>query len=274
MKRSAGVAVWLRCSVGLAATLALVLTGWGRAQAQVATPTTAPGAAAVEAPSRAGWFVSPIGSGQRPADPWTLALLPRQTKPETRFDVVALDGERVLRVRADDSYGNLVHGVPVARTDARTLHWSWRVDIAPDVDLRTKEGDDVALKVCALYDWPRDHLPLGERAKLAAASAVTGTRLPSATLCWVADTRLPEGTWLPNAYTARLRMLVVQQFAPGAVPRWSEHRRDLHADFRRAFADEWRDGDAMPPLLAVLIGADADNTRSQALGYVRSIDLR
>jgi hypothetical protein len=220
-------------------------------------------------------LASPIGAGETPVAPWSVALLPRQKPPATRFDVVEVEGRRVLRVRAERSYGNLVHAVPPEMAGARTLRWSWRVDTAPDADLRTKEGDDVALKVCALYDWPRDRLPLGERAKLAAASVVTGTALPTATLCYVADARLAEGTWLSNAYTSRIRMRVVQQVAAGAATRpWTEYQRDLHADFRRAFADEWRDGDVVPSLRAVLIGADGDNTATESLAYLRSIDLR
>jgi hypothetical protein len=218
-------------------------------------------------------LVSPIGAGEQPAAPWRLALLPRQKIAPTRFDVVDLDGHRVLRVRADHAYGNLVHEIAPRDAQARTLRWSWRVDAAPQGDLRTKQGDDVALKVCALYDWPRERVPLGDRTRLATARLLTGEDLPTAVVCWVADASLPGGTWLHNAYTSRLRMLVVQ--GRDAPPqRWHEHERDLHADFRRAFADEWRDGDAMPALRAVLIGADTDNTASESLGYLRSIGLR
>lgn len=232
-------------------------------------------AAAVDSPPPPSVFVSPIGAGERPAEPWSIALLPRQKKPETRFDVVDLDGQRVLRVRAERSYANLVHAVPPGLAAAQMLRWSARVDTAPDGDLHTRKGDDTALKVCALYDWPRERLSFGERAKLAAGSALAGHALPTATVCYVVDARLAEGTWLPNAFTDRIRMLVVQQFAAGAErPSWVEHRRDLHADFRRAFADEWRDGDVVPPLRAVLIGADTDNTASESLAYLRSIELR
>jgi hypothetical protein len=273
-------AVFTCCTAcACAVVVAIVLVSLAsKAQAQTAptpatTPATTRATAAVEAPSR-GTFVSPIGAGERPPEPWSIALLPRQTKPETRFDVIDLDGQRVLRVRAERSYANIVHPVPPALAAAQTLRWSSRIDTAPDGDLHTRQGDDTALKVCALYDWPRDRLSLGERAKLAAGSALAGQALPTATVCWVADMRLAEGTWLPNAFTGRIRMLVVQQLTAGTAPRWADHRRDLHADFRRAFADEWRDGDVVPPLRAVLIGADTDNTASESLAYVRSIELR
>jgi Protein of unknown function (DUF3047) len=247
--------VWRRCGVRLVWAAALTITA----------------APALSAPPDA--LASPIGSDAQPAAPWRVALLPRQKQPATRFDVVDLDGQRVLRVRAERAYGNLLHEMVARDASLRTLRWSWRVDAAPRGDLRTKQGDDVALKVCALFDWPLERLSLADRTRLATARLLSGEALPTAVVCWVVDTSLPTGTWLDNAYTSRLRMLVVQgRDAP--LHTWQDHERDLHADFRRAFADEWRDGDAMPALRAVLIGADTDNTASESLAYLRSIELR
>lgn len=69
------------------------------------------------------------GSGPAPPPPWHVAGLPLQTKPFTRFGLVELDGQRVPRVEADRSYGNLVHplkggaGTPLAswHTERRDL---------------------------------------------------------------------------------------------------------------------------------------------------------
>ncbi len=225
-------------------------------------------------------LASPISATDQPADPWRVALLPKQTLPATRFDVTEVDGQRVLRVRADRSYGNLLHPVQALHAQARRLRWSWRVDAAPAGDLRTKQGDDVALKICALFDWPRDRLSISDRAQMALGSLLTGESLPTATMCYVVDAAPAAQSavaaadgWMPNAYTGRIHMLTVRG-ADVALGAWTEHTRDLHADFKRAFADEWRDGDAVPALRAVLVGADTDNTASVGLGYLRSIDLR
>lgn len=215
-------------------------------------------------------LASPIAGDAEPAPPWRVTLLPRQKRPVTRFDVVTLDGARVLRLRADRSYGTLVQAFDPARSAASHLRWAWRVDEAPAADLRTREGDDVAIKVCALYDWPRSRLSIGERAKLATASALTGETLPTATVCYVWDAGLRRETLLANAYTARVRMIAA---GGGELGRWHDVDRDLGADFRRAFADEWREGDALPPLLAIVVGADTDNTLGKGLAYLRAIEL-
>lgn len=230
----------------------------------------------VAAPARANeskpWITSPVESLQQPDTAWRLALLPRQSKPVTEFSVVMLDDQRVLRVAASKSYGKLLHPVQRDGAQARRLVWDWRVDVAPEADLRKRGGDDVALRVCAFYDWPLERLPLMDRLRLSTAELVAGEPLPSAAICYVWDSALPTGTIMPNAFTRRIRMIVVDGEGT-AKAQWREHRRDLHRDFRTAFADEWMDGDAVPPLLAVIIGGDTDNTASEGLGFVRTIKL-
>jgi Protein of unknown function (DUF3047) len=218
-------------------------------------------------------LTSPIGEGSTPAKPWRVALLPRQKPPATRFSVITLEGQRVLRIEAKASYGNLMHEVAAEHANAQSLRWSWRTDLAPPSDLRSRQGDDVALKVCALFDWPQSRLPFGERTKLATASLIAGEELPTAVLCYVVDPNLATGTWLANAYTRRIRMLVVQGGEGAVGPAWRDHARNLHTDFRHAFADEWKHGDEVPPLLAVLVGGDTDNTSSEGLGYLRTVEL-
>ncbi len=222
-------------------------------------------AGAVALPVAAADLVSPIGSADEPAPPWHIKGLPQQAKPLTRFSVVVQDGARVLRVEADHAWGNLVHPLPNAR--AGTLAWRWRVDQAPaGADLQHKSGDDAALKVCALFDLPAAQVPFVERQLLRIASARTGEALPTATLCYVWDAQLANGALLHNAYTHRVRYIIVR----GTPGQWSDERHDLAADFRRAFADETRD---VPALTAVGIGADSDNTGSRSVGYLSDLQL-
>ena len=194
----------------------------------------------------------------------------------TDFKVMALDGQQVLRVEASKSYGNLVHALPAGFVPAPgvQLRWRWRLDQpVVDADLRRREGDDVALKVCALFDQPLERLNLLDRTVLRIARAASAENLPSATLCYVWDPLLTPGTVLLNAYTARVRLVVVdggQQQQQQRLGQWSSHARDLTADFRRAFGEE---GATVPPLSAVLVGADADNTAGRSLGYVGDLTL-
>ena len=204
-------------------------------------------------------------TGEAPAPPWKYVGLPDQKPPATRYSVRELDGRRVLHVETERSYGNLVH--PLADVPAGVLSWRWRVDKpVAAANLHLKEGDDAALKVCAMFDLPPASVPFVERQLLRLAEMRTGTALPTATLCYVWEPTLPAGTVLPNAYTRRVRFITLQ--APRGA--WQAERRDLAADFLRAFGDESR---TVPPLSAIAVGADADNTGGHGIGWLDDLRL-
>lgn len=214
----------------------------------------------------------PAGPGEAPAAPWHVVGLPQQSKPFTRFSVVTLEGQRVLKVEAQASYGNLVHPVLEQPTlnGGHLLRWRWRLDEPiTGGDLRRRDGDDSPLKVCALFDMPLAAVPFVERQVLRVARLRSGELLPAASVCYVWDANLSPGTVLDNAYTRRLRMIVLRGPEAG-LRTWHSEQRDVWADFRRLFADE---SVAVPPLIGIAIAADADNTQGHSLGYVGSIVL-
>ncbi len=209
--------------------------------------------------------------GEQLPAPWRVVGVPGGKIPLTTYALVEMDGRKVLRVEASKSYGNLVHDLPlvVAETGAR-LRWRWRLDEPlRGADLRRREGDDSPLKVCALFDMPLTKLGLIERNLLRLARAASGEKLPSATLCYVWDATLASGTLLANAYTGRVRIIVVNS-GEQRLGQWVSHERDLAADFKRAFGDE---SDTLPPLQAVLVGGDADNTGGRSVGHVGDVTL-
>ncbi len=203
--------------------------------------------------------------------PWRLAGLPKQNKPFTQIDIVAPGGTPVLRLQAPASYGNLVFDTPhLAPSPQLLLRWDWRLERGLEhSDLTSKEGDDTPVKVCALFDMPLDGLGLGERTRLRVARALTGEHLPAATLCYVWDRALPVGSTLANAFTQRLRYVVLTS-GPARPGVWVHLERNLAADFLRAFGHE---STSVPPLLAIAVGADTDNSAGDSLAYVGDISL-
>lgn len=209
-------------------------------------------------------------SAQPPA-PWRVVGVPGGTIPLTAFAIADMDGRTVLRVEANKSYGNLVHPLPAWVPDAGVrLRWRWRLDEPlRGADLRRREGDDSPLKVCALFDMPLEKLGLIDRNVLRLARAASGEKLPSATLCYVWDATLAPGTLLANAYTSRVRLIVVNS-GEQRLGQWVSHDRDLAADFQRAFGGE---SDTLPPLQAVVVAGDADSTGGHSLGWVGDVTL-
>lgn len=212
----------------------------------------------------------PLGpSGAPPAAPWKVIGLPQQTKPFTRFQVVDVEGHHAVRVEADASYGNIVEPMRLDASKA-TLAWQWKVDEpVAQADLTMRQGDDTALKVCTLWDLPLDDVPFIERQLLKVARGRTTEPLPAATVCYVWDGHIAAGTSMDNAFTRRLRYIVLR--GGDAQPHvWTAEKRDIAADFRKLFGNEAK---ALPPLVGIAIGADADNTQGHSVGLVSDVVL-
>lgn len=211
---------------------------------------------------------------------WRVTTLPRQTKPVTRFTPETVDGRPALRVEADRSYGNLVFDLapegaaasaPASGPAPRTLSWSWRMQQPlKGTDLHQRSGDDTALKVCLAFDLPAEKLGFGERQLLRMMRASASPEpLPAQTLCWVWGAGEARNELLDNAFTRRVRYIVLRNASdPSAT--WFDETRDIAVDYRRAFGDE---SATLPPLVSVLVSGDADNTAGHSIAQLAGLRL-
>lgn len=206
--------------------------------------------------------------GEAPAA-WKYASLPN--KVATQFSIVDMGGAHVLKVQADESYGNLVHAVHATIGDKSTLAWRWRVDkLNDDADIKTRGGDDSPAKICVFFAYDASKLSFGERTKLALAHGTTGQDVPAETLCYVWDNKVPVDTGLSNAFTSRIRMIVLES-GPAKLTQWVSQRRTIAADYQRMFGDE--SGGKVPEVTGVAVSADADNTHGHSLAYFGDVTL-
>ncbi len=223
--------------------------------------------ACTQAASAAEPGLAPFGKvGSPPLAPWHVVGLPQQTKPFTRFSVVDIDGRRAVKIEADESYGNLVH--PLHASAPAHLAWQWRVEKPIETaDLRQKSGDDTAVKVCVFFDLPLENISFGDRQLLRYARGKTSELVPAATVCYVWDPHLAVGTTLDNAFTRRVRYMVLET-GSDRLDKWVSERRDVGADFTKLFGDE---SATVPPIVGIAVGADADNTQSHSVSYVSGV---
>jgi hypothetical protein len=219
----------------------------------------------------ASMLTDPVGAFGAPSPPWQVVGLPRQSRPYTRYTVVEHDGQRVLEIDAQASYGTLVHEFTDGAAGQRHLSWSWRIERDnPATDLRSRAGDDHPIVVCALFDLPITAVPFVERQFLRIARAFSGQSLPAASLCYTWDARLPRETVLDSPFTRRVRLIVLHGSGE-PLQAWQREERDLPTDFLRLFGDESR---TLPPLRAVVVAADADNTGGHSIAHLRGLQLR
>lgn len=245
---------WRTRSLGTLAACSLGL-------AQAVVPLTAG-----EAATPASTGLAPFGVVGAPALATIWQFTGLLAKPHTRFDMVTLEGEPALQVSTDNSYGAIAH--PWHGPTPAQLEWRWRVDQPLlHTDITTKAGDDAALKVCVMFDQPRADIPLLQRAGLALARAASGQEIPNATLCYVWDSHYPAGTSGTNPFSARVRYIVLDgRDAP--LAHWSTQRRRVADDFQLLFGKETP---ITPPVVAVAVGADSDNTHDQSRAYLSQL---
>jgi hypothetical protein len=224
-------------------------------------------------------LLSPIteqsASGAQVPSAWKPTPLPGQSAPMTGFRAARTDGDDMLEVKAEASYGNLVHLLPKSDGESAargaTLSWRWRLAEAnPAINLSSRDGDDTNLKVCVLFDLPLAAVPLSERFLLQIARNRTGEALPAATICYVWDSHEARDSVRDNAYSRRVRYWVLRGRGD-PTGAWQREEREISADFRRLFGKE---SATVPPIIAVAVGADADNTGGRSLGFVNRMSLR
>lgn len=204
-------------------------------------------------------------------DGWRLATFPKQRMPLTNYSDDVQAGRVALRLEARQSYSPLVKRFEPPLALARVA-WSWRVaQQGADIDLRTKAGDDTPAKVCVSLAWPDAWVPFVERQLLRLARVRSGDALPGATLCWVWAGGEAIGSVVDNAYTRRVRSIVLRGKSEVGDD-WFDEERDVLQDLRQTFGDEWPADAPAPKITAILVAADADNTQSQSIAWLA--DLR
>lgn len=196
--------------------------------------------------------------------PWI--VLP--SKPRTEYQLVATNAGVVLEARASGSASGLYR---VLRADPKrhaALEWRWRIPLSvPGADPRRASREDAPARLLVSFHGDAQKLDIGERVQMRLAKALSGRALPYATLMYVWSDALPEETVVHNPHTDRIRMIVVRGVMEGGSG-WKTVRRDLLADYRRAFREDPWD------MVAIGVMTDTDNTGSTATAWYGDITLR
>lgn len=196
--------------------------------------------------------------------PLTFQKVPQHT----RYELVR-DGEQVVvRASAEASASGLIRDIRIDPREYPVVQWRWKVaNLLERADIGRKQGDDFPARIYIVFRSDRDQLGVWEKIKIFFYRLLYGEEPPTGAINYVWDGRSPQGTIVPNAYTARVRMIVVENGAAN-LNRWMTAERNLLNDYRAAFEDE------APPIVGIAIMTDTDNTGESATAWYGDIVFR
>jgi hypothetical protein len=203
--------------------------------------------------------------GSADAEGWHDVRLPG--KEQTLYRQTVLEGRRATAARSARSASMWRRKLAVPPTALGDVSFSWWVrDLIGNASVADVDREDSPARVLFAFGGDVSRLPRRTRAMFELAEALTGEAPPFATLMYVWEAQAPLESVIVNPRSDRIRKIVVDS-GSSQLRRWRDHRRNLVADFQRAF------GEAPGPLTSVALMTDSDNTSSTAEAYYGPVKL-
>jgi hypothetical protein len=193
-----------------------------------ATTPERPSAALPEVSSFSG--LRPGGTMPATWQPWSLSRF----KPPSRYQLIEDAGATVVHAKAQASASGMIHYLDVDPRERPLLSWRWKVmDLFPSAS----SADDSPARIVVSFDGDLEKLDFSDRLFYDQFRLFTGQQLPYAALMYVWGSRTPTEGIVPNPYTSRVKIIVVES-GRDRLGRWLSEQRNVAADFRRAFGEE------------------------------------
>jgi len=161
---------------------------------------------------------------------------------------VRADSTVVMRARSANGASGLITHQQVDLSTHPVIEWRWRIESTVDGGDVTKKGaDDSAARLYVTFDY--GGLGWFDRLKLAVLRGLGHDNLPTRALNCVWASHLPTDTMHPSPYTDQIMVLPVRSSST-RVGEWVRERRNVRADYRKAF------GEAPPPVAVDGYGLD------------------
>jgi hypothetical protein len=145
------------------------------------------------------------------------------------------------------------------------VQWKWKVsNLLKKSDVTRKDGDDYPARLYITFAYDSTKVGLLEKAKYETARVLYGHYPPLGALNYIWDSHAAKGTIVPNPYTERAMMIIVESGAAD-LDRWVAEERNVYEDYKAAFGEE-------PSLISgVAIMTDTDNTGESATAFYGDI---
>ena len=186
----------------------------------------------------------------------------------TEYSLVEDDGTVVVKAVSRGSSSGLTREVTIDPEQYPIVEWRWKIEnVLQKSDVTTKEGDDYPARLYITFAYDESKIGFLEQAQYELAKLLHGKYPPTGAINYIWESRSPVGTIVPNPYTDRVMMIVLES-GEAKVGQWVTESRNLYEDYRKAF------GDDPPPISGVAVMTDTDNTQESAVAYYGDITFK
>jgi hypothetical protein len=189
----------------------------------------------------------------------------KKIERHTTYKLVKDNDTVVIQAVAEASASGLTREVKINPKEYPIIRWRWKVsNILKKGDVHKKEGDDYPARIYITFEYDPSKLSFFEKAKYKTIKLLYGQYPPLAAINYIWESKAPVGTMVPNPYTDRVLMFVVES-GTDKLNQWVNEERNIYEDYKKAFGAE-------PPMISgVAIMTDTDNTGESATTYYGDI---
>jgi len=192
----------------------------------------------------------------------------KKIKKHTQYSLVKEDGTVVVKAQSSSAASGLIRKIKIDPAEYPVVTWRWKIaNILKKGDVTQKSGDDYPARLYITFQYDPAGLSFSEKIKCEAARLFYGEYPPSGATNYIWASKAPKGTIVPNPYTNRSIMIVVQS-GTSKLDAWVHEKRNIVADYQKAF------GKTPPFISSVAIMTDTDNTKESATAYYGDIVFR
>jgi hypothetical protein len=192
-------------------------------------------------------------------------LVFKKIEKHTTYELVNDSGKIVIKAESESSSSGLIKKIRINPEKYPVVSWRWKATkIYQKGDITQKKGDDYPARLYITFEYDPAKLPFSQRVKYNIAKILYGEYPPLRAINYIWEGKETEGTMVPNSYTDRVIMIVVES-GKTRLNTWVNEERNILEDYQKAF------GEAPPFISGVAIMTDTDNTKDSATTYYGDI---
>lgn len=189
-------------------------------------------------------------------------------KKPTEFKIITEDEISCLQISSDSSASGIICKRKFNPNNYPLLKWKWKIsNTIPNADGKTKEGDDYSLRIFVMFEKDSSQISFWEKIERSAVKLISGYEPPYKSLCYVWGNSEKRNSPYLSPYSDDVMIIPIQSGSKNCN-HWIEESVNFVKDFKKYFEEE------APSIACIAISGDTDNTRSQSISYLESIEIK